>query len=154
MRLPTFLPSLTIDAIDRTATQLSPHLKFGTLSCRTFYHRVSAINAAAKTHSTPPESLLGQLLWREFFHSNSESIGANYNQIKGNNLSRYIDWDLQTRYGDDGAKLPKEEQEKIWKEEEPEAWERLQAWKEGRTGFPWIVSGPSLSSRRPRLDSR
>lgn len=30
--------------------------------------------------------------------------------------------------------------EEIWKREEPEAWERLQAWKEGRTGFPWIVS--------------
>ena len=30
--------------------------------------------------------------------------------------------------------------EKIWKEEEPEAWEHLQAFKDGRTGFPWIVS--------------
>lgn len=48
------------------ATQLSPHLKFGTLSPRTFYHRLLAIEAQSKKgHSNPPESLVGQLLWRE-----------------------------------------------------------------------------------------
>lgn len=124
------------------ATQLSPHLKFGTLSCRTFYHRVLEINSAHKAPSTPPESLIGQLLWREFFHSNAQL--KDYNQIRGNNLSRYIDWDLQSRFDKEGKMLPKEEMVKIWKAEEPEAYERLMAWKEGRTGFPWIVRIYSL----------
>jgi hypothetical protein len=42
--------------------------------------------------------------------------------------------------------LSHENMEEVFKEEEPEAWERFQAWKEGRTGFPWIASPfPSLS---------
>lgn len=53
-------------------------------------------------------------------------------------------WDLQTKYDTEGVKLPREEMESIWKTEEPVAWERLQAFKEGRTGFPWIVR-PILS---------
>lgn len=35
--------------------------------------------------------------------------------------------------------LSHEKMEEVFKEEEPEAWERFQAWKQGRTGFPWIV---------------
>lgn len=116
---------------------LSPHLKFGTLSVRTFYHRVMAINAAAKGHSTPPESLIGQLLWREYFHANQWAT-KNYSQIRGNALSRYIHWDLQTKYDAKGVELERGAMEEIWRTEEPVAYERLMAWKEGRTGFPWI----------------
>lgn len=32
--------------------------------------------------------------------------------------------------------------ETLWKKTEPIAWERLQAFKEGRTGYPWIVRSP------------
>ncbi|SCV72014.1 BQ2448_4708 [Microbotryum intermedium] len=118
-------------------TQLSPHMKFGTLSCRLFWYRVKEIEAKFKAHATPPESLIGQLLWREFYHAN-QAATPNFNRIRGNNASRYITWSLQTRYDDQGNELPRAEMEKVWKEEEPEAFEHFHAWKEGRTGFPWI----------------
>ncbi|KAK4697298.1 cryptochrome, partial [Phenoliferia sp. Uapishka_3] len=112
-----------------STTQLSPHLKFGTLSVRTFYHRVLAINKKYKGHSEPPQSL--------FFHGNQADT-PHFGQIRGNPTSRYMSWHLQTKYDAAGNQLPRAEMEKMWKEEEPEAWEHFQAWKEGRTGFPWI----------------
>ncbi|KAK4056700.1 hypothetical protein OIO90_002252 [Microbotryomycetes sp. JL221] len=118
-------------------TQLSAHLKFGTLSCRKFYWTLKDIERKQKNHSQPPESLAGQLLWREFYHANQFAY-PNYNRIRGNPVSKYISWALQTRYDQDGNELPRDEMEQIWKEEEPEAYERFMAWKEGRTGFPWI----------------
>ncbi|KAI5480156.1 hypothetical protein MNV49_001817 [Pseudohyphozyma bogoriensis] len=118
-------------------TVLSPHMKFGTLSVRTFYHRVMEINKEFKGHSQPPESLIGQLLWREFFHAN-QAATPNFGCIRGNPTSRFIKWNLQTRYDENGKELPRDEMEAIWKREEPEAWEHFLAWKEGKTGFPWI----------------
>ncbi|KDE04854.1 hypothetical protein MVLG_04714 [Microbotryum lychnidis-dioicae p1A1 Lamole] len=118
-------------------TQLSPHMKFGTLSCRLFWYRVKEIEAKFKAHATPPESLIGQLLWREFYHAN-QAATPYFNRIRGNNASRYITWSLQTRYDEQGDELPRAEMEKIWREEESKAFEQFQAWKEGRTGFPWI----------------
>ncbi|KAK4054503.1 hypothetical protein OIV83_000997 [Microbotryomycetes sp. JL201] len=118
-------------------TQLSAHLKFGTLSCRKFYYALKDIERKQKNHSQPPESLVGQLIWREFYHANQFAY-PNYTRIRGNPVSKYISWALQTRYDKDGNELPRDEMEKIWKEEEPEAFERFMAWKEGRTGFPWI----------------
>ncbi|ORY89279.1 FAD binding domain of DNA photolyase-domain-containing protein [Leucosporidium creatinivorum] len=121
-----------------STTQLSPHLKFGTLSPRTFYHRVLTINrTSSSTPSEPPESLIGQLLWREFFHA-QQAATPFFTRIRGNKVSRYISWALQTRYDEEGEMLSHEEMEKAFEREEPEAWERFKAWKEGRTGFPWI----------------
>lgn len=114
-------------------------MKFGTLSVRTFYHRVMDINSRAKTPSAPPESLIGQLLWREFYHLH-QAATPNYNTIRGNAISRYIAWDLQTCYDDNGQPLSRSAAEAVYKRDEPVAWEKFQAWKEGRTGFPWIVS--------------
>lgn len=128
-----------LTGLARTATQLSPHMKFGTLSVRVFWWRVMDINAKHKGHSQPPESLIGQLLWREFYHA-VQFATPNYNRIRGNPASRFIGWSLQTRYDDKGVELPPDEMVKVFEKEEPEAYERFLAWKEGRTGFPWIVS--------------
>lgn len=49
-------------------TVLSPYLKFGCLSPRTFYHAITDVYTGGP-HTDPPESLLGQLLWREFFYT-------------------------------------------------------------------------------------
>lgn len=49
-------------------TVLSPYLKFGCLSVRTFYHALAAVYAKGP-HTDPPVSLRGQLLWREFFYT-------------------------------------------------------------------------------------
>lgn len=49
-------------------TTLSAHLKFGTLSPRRFWWAIKDIQKGSKkSHTAPPVSLDGQLLWREFF---------------------------------------------------------------------------------------
>ena len=103
-------PNTSPNSLSPSTTVLSPYLKFGCVSPRLFYWRLDEIYKGSK-HSQPPVSLHGQLLWREFFYT----VGANdpnFNKMKGNSVSRQIPWDE-----DD---------------------EKLKAWKEGRTGYPYI----------------
>lgn len=98
-----------------STTVLSPYLKFGCLSARLFHAKLQEAYARVKrkggTHTKPPTSLRGQLLWREFFYAVG-SATPNFSRMQGNPICRQIDWD------DDPVKLA--------------------AWREGRTGFPWI----------------
>uniref|UniRef100_A0A3Q2T7S1 Cryptochrome circadian regulator 5 n=1 Tax=Fundulus heteroclitus TaxID=8078 RepID=A0A3Q2T7S1_FUNHE len=64
-----------------------------------------------RKHSDPPVSLHGQLLWREFFYTCSVGI-PNFNKMEGNPVCTQVDWDTN-----------------------PEC---LAAWREARTGFPFI----------------
>ncbi|XP_010545789.1 PREDICTED: (6-4)DNA photolyase isoform X2 [Tarenaya hassleriana] len=92
-------------------TVLSPYLKFGCLSSRYFYQRIQSIYKSVKKHTSPPVSLLGQLLWREFFYT--AAFGTpNFDKMKGNRICRQIPWN------DDH--------------------EMLVAWRDGKTGYPWI----------------
>ena len=45
-----------------------------------------------KEHSKPPVSLLGQLLWREFYYA-AAAHTPNYHQIEGNAICKQIPWD-------------------------------------------------------------
>lgn len=64
-----------------------------------------------KKRSQPPTSLQGQMLWREFYYT--AAFGTrNFHRMEGNELCIQIPWQRSE--------------------------ERLAAWKEGRTGFPWI----------------
>ncbi|WAQ93053.1 hypothetical protein PtA15_18A109 [Puccinia triticina] len=116
-----------------STTTLSAHLKFGTLSSRLFYARLKQVeqdNPKIKA-STPPESLIGQLLWRDFFHLQQSQI-ENYHQINGNRICRYFDWRLKD-------KIRKDTQEDGQEDDQgPEAEKNLKAWIDGMTGFPWI----------------
>ncbi|KAK9677185.1 hypothetical protein RND81_11G126300 [Saponaria officinalis] len=92
-------------------TVLSPYLKFGCLSSRYFYQQLQGIYDNAKSHTSPPVSLLGQLLWRDFFYT--AALGTpNFDQMKDNKICKQIPWN-------DDSHL-------------------LVAWRDGRTGFPWI----------------
>ncbi|XP_061365075.1 (6-4)DNA photolyase isoform X1 [Gastrolobium bilobum] len=98
-------------------TVLSPYLKFGCLSSRYFYHHVQDVYKSVPKHTSPPVSLLGQvmlspeLLWRDFFYT--AAFGTpNFDRMKGNRICKQIPWK-------DDDKL-------------------LEAWREARTGFPWI----------------
>ncbi|KAI9351144.1 FAD binding domain of DNA photolyase-domain-containing protein [Zopfochytrium polystomum] len=102
-------------------TVLSPHLKFGTLSPRTLYHRLKAIYATGQ-HTQPPVSLLGQLLWRDFYYTAATGT-PNYGRMAGNPICRQINWWCQDGETDD---------------RNPIAAKHLKAWTEGRTGYPWI----------------
>ncbi|GFZ11829.1 DNA photolyase family protein [Actinidia rufa] len=92
-------------------TVLSPYLKFGCLSSRYFYQCIQDVQKNVKSHTLPPVSLLGQLLWRDFFYT--VAFGTpNFDQMKDNRICKQIPWNV-----DD---------------------ELLEAWSDARTGFPWI----------------
>ncbi|GAB2269470.1 (6-4)DNA photolyase [Dionaea muscipula] len=92
-------------------TVLSPYLKFGCLSSRYFYQCLQEVYKKVKRHTSPPVSLLGQLLWRDFFYT--VAFGTpNFDQMRDNKICKQIPWE------DDS--------------------ELLAAWRDGRTGYPWI----------------
>ncbi|CAN2390471.1 negative regulation of corticosteroid hormone secretion [Pristimantis euphronides] len=94
-----------------STTGLSPYLRFGCLSCRLFYFKLTDLYKKVKKNSSPPLSLYGQLLWREFFYTTATS-NPRFDKMEGNPICVQIPWD-----------------------QNPEA---LAKWAEGRTGFPWI----------------
>ncbi|XP_050235165.1 (6-4)DNA photolyase [Mercurialis annua] len=92
-------------------TVLSPYLKFGCLSSRYFYQCLQDVYKNVQKHTSPPVSLVGQLLWRDFFYT--VAFGTpNFDQMKDNRICKQIPWN------DDN--------------------ELLVAWREARTGYPWI----------------
>lgn len=97
-------------SLEPSTTVLSPYLKFGCISSRLLFQKIKE-SYKSKSHTTPPESLEGQLLWRDFFYF----VGAfteNFDKIKGNKLCRQIEWDSNKKY--------------------------LEAWTNGNTGYPLV----------------
>ncbi|KAF6102847.1 cryptochrome circadian regulator 2 [Phyllostomus discolor] len=75
-------PRMNANSLLASPTGLSPYLRFGCLSCRLFYYRLWDLYKKVKRNSTPPLSLFGQLLWREFFYTaatNNPSIYEPWN---------------------------------------------------------------------------
>lgn len=100
-----------------STTILSPYLKFGCLSPRLFHQGLWAIEKPAlSTSSKPPESLRGQLLWREFFYLCGFAVPG-FDSMTKNPICLQMEWKCAQK-GESSA--------------------HLEAWKEGRTGFPWI----------------
>jgi deoxyribodipyrimidine photolyase len=95
-----------------STTLLSPYLNFGCVSPRFVYARFRECEALCKSHSEPPVSLVGQLLWREHFMFTAAAVGPRFGQIEGNPVCRQIPWI------DDQA--------------------RFVAWRDGMTGYPAI----------------
>ncbi|XP_021848229.1 (6-4)DNA photolyase [Spinacia oleracea] len=92
-------------------TVLSPYLKFGCLSSRYFYQCIQEIYKNVKQHTSPPVSLHGQLLWRDFFYT--AAFGTpNIDRMRGNRICKQIPWNEDS--------------------------ELFAAWRDGRTGYPWI----------------
>lgn len=107
---------------DASTLILSPYLSLGCVSPRTVWKAISdsIAKSSVKSPSRPPVSLHGQLLWREFNNliahaCNVEmpgSWGIQSQMIRNPNICRDIPW------SDDPV--------------------LLKAWKEARTGYPWI----------------
>lgn len=93
-----------------STTGLSPYLKFGCLSVRTAWHAFAKCQQGRR-HSQPPQSLHGQLLFREMFYILGVSV-PNWDKAEGNSMCKAIPWS-------DDSKL-------------------LTAWEEGKTGYPFI----------------
>ncbi|XP_010281210.1 PREDICTED: cryptochrome-2-like [Phaethon lepturus] len=103
-------PETEPTSLSPSTTVLSPYLKFGCLSVRTFWWRLDEIYQG-REHSQPPVSLHGQLLWREFFYTAGASI-PNFDRMAGNPVCLQVEWDDNPQH--------------------------LHAWREGRTGYPFI----------------
>lgn len=97
-----------------STTLLSPYLKFGCVSSRLVFARLRQCerDSGIAQPTQPPVSLVGQLLWREFFMFVAAAVGAPFGTIAGNPVCRRIPWE------DDEAKFA--------------------AWRDGMTGYPAI----------------
>lgn len=104
-------PRVSTCSLYASPTGLSPYLRFGCLSCRVLYYNLRELYMKLRKRCSPPLSLFGQLLWREFFYT-AATNNPNFDRMDGNPICVQIPWD-----------------------QNPEA---LAKWAEGRTGFPWI----------------
>ncbi|XP_056138621.1 cryptochrome-2 [Lampris incognitus] len=104
-------PRVNMCSLFASPTGLSPYVRFGCLSCRVFYYNLRELYMKLRKRCSPPLSLFGQLLWREFFYT-AATNNPNFDRMDGNPICVQIPWD-----------------------QNPEA---LAKWAEGRTGFPWI----------------
>ncbi|XP_044750690.1 cryptochrome-1 [Coccinella septempunctata] len=104
------MPKMTPQSLLSSQTGLSPYLRFGCLSTRLFYYRLTALYKKIK-NAFPPLSLHGQLLWREFFYC-AATRNPNFDKMLGNPICVQIPWDQNA--------------------------EALAKWANGQTGFPWI----------------
>uniref|UniRef100_A0A8B9L843 Cryptochrome circadian regulator 3a n=1 Tax=Astyanax mexicanus TaxID=7994 RepID=A0A8B9L843_ASTMX len=104
-------PRMNANSLLASPTGLSPYLRFGCLSCRLFYFKLTDLYRKVKKTSKPPLSLYGQLLWREFFYT-AATTNPRFDKMEGNPICVRIPWDRN-----------------------PEA---LAKWAEAKTGFPWI----------------
>lgn len=119
----------------QSTTLLSPHMHFGSLSCREFYWRVQDVVSSyrGRDASHPPVSLTGQLLFRDMYFSAHAAIGGVFGQTEGNAHCRFLPWHLPSKVDADtglatGAYTVDSALAEAW----------FVRWKEGRTGFPWI----------------
>uniref|UniRef100_A0A672HWJ8 Cryptochrome-1-like n=1 Tax=Salarias fasciatus TaxID=181472 RepID=A0A672HWJ8_SALFA len=101
-------PRMNANSLLASPTGLSPYLRFGCLSCRLFYFKLTDLY---RKNSSPPLSLYGQLLWREFFYT-AATNNPRFDKMEGNPICVRIPWDKN-----------------------PEAFAK---WAEAKTGFPWI----------------
>ncbi|XP_046364932.2 cryptochrome-1-like isoform X1 [Haliotis rufescens] len=104
-------PKTEPNSLQPSTTVLSPYLKFGCLSARTFYFRLLEVYRVNKKHTQPPVSLHGQLLWREFFYTVGSGT-SNFDRMEGNSVCTQVPWENNK--------------------------ELLEAWTQARTGYPFI----------------
>ncbi|EXK41714.1 cryptochrome [Fusarium oxysporum f. sp. melonis 26406] len=118
----------------QATTLLSPFLHFGALSVRLFYWRVREIvDSYGKGASTPPESLIGQLLFRDMYFAAQAALGYVFSQTANNPYCRFIPWHLPSKRDSETGLITGEYH---IDSEEAEIWFRR--WRVGMTGFPWI----------------
>jgi cryptochrome len=119
----------------QSTTLLSPHLHFGSLSCREFYWRVQDIVSAYKNGqaSQPPTSLTGQLLFRDMYFGAQAALGYSFAQTFTNSHCRFIPWHLPSCTSPDTNLTTGH-----YSIDNPLAESWFKRWKAGTTGFPWI----------------
>ncbi|XP_033101802.1 cryptochrome-1-like [Anneissia japonica] len=104
-------PKMTPVSLMASQTGLTPYLRFGCLSSRLFYWKLSELFMMVRKTKTVPLSLQGQLLWREFFYTVACN-NPNFDCMMGNQICVKIPWDKNKQ--------------------------ALDKWARAKTGFPWI----------------
>lgn len=104
-------PKTSPNSLEPSTTVLSPYIKFGCVSSRLVYSDLQKVLKKKKKHTKPPVSLVGQLLWREFYYTAAASE-PKFDRMVGNSICRQIPWQKNERH--------------------------LEAWSYGRTGYPFI----------------
>ncbi|TQN64620.1 Cryptochrome-1 [Colletotrichum shisoi] len=117
-----------------STTFLSPFLHFGALSVREFYWRVQGVVARyGKGASKVPESLTGQLLFRDMYFAAHAALGHRFTQTANNPYCRFIPWHLPSKVDAETGLVTGE-----YHVDSEQADEWFRRWKYGMTGFPWI----------------
>ncbi|KAI1505507.1 DNA photolyase [Biscogniauxia marginata] len=123
----------------QTTTLLSPFLHFGALSPRLFYWRVQeVVEKYGKGASTPPESLTGQLLFRDMYFAAQAAIGAPFPQTLGNAYVRFIPWHLPSKVEEGTETGTTNAISGEYHVDSPQAEKWFRRWKAGVTGFPFV----------------
>ncbi|EDU39569.1 PhrB Deoxyribodipyrimidine photolyase [Pyrenophora tritici-repentis] len=118
----------------QSTTLLSPHMHFGSLSCRLFYWRAQDVVDKFKGKaSQPPVSLTGQLLFRDMYFGAQAALGYSFGQTYNNPNCRFIPWHLPSKIDTKSGLITGE-----YMVDNAEAEAHFQRWKHGQTGFPWI----------------
>ncbi|KAJ8115237.1 hypothetical protein ONZ43_g4714 [Nemania bipapillata] len=121
----------------QSTTLLSPHMHFGALSPRLFYWRArEVVEKYGKGASTPPESLTGQLLFRDMYFAAQAAIGSPYKQTINNAYVRFIPWHLPSKYEDTETGVSAISGK--YHIDSPQAEKWFQRWQAGMTGFPFV----------------
>jgi cryptochrome len=121
----------------QSTTLLSPYLHFGALSPRLFYWRArDAVEKYGKGSSTPPESLTGQLLFRDMYFAAQAAIGSPFIQTLNNAYVRFIPWHLPSKHEDIETGTTTISGE--YHVDSPQADKWFRRWKSGVTGFPFV----------------
>ena len=107
----TMSTNSTGEPMEPSTTGLSPYLSVGCLSVRKLWKECEACQRQG-AHSQPPESLHGQLMFREMFNLLSRSVD-HWDEDHSNVMCKAIEW------GDFDQK-------------------KMEAWENGQTGFPLI----------------
>ena len=110
-----YSPNRDIPALDATS-KLSAHLKFGTISPRTVLHAARELRQTLRTAASIKsiQTFISEIVWRDFFF---HIITAFPQVTHGSFRPQYekLKWEYSS--------------------------ERLQAWQEGRTGYPIVDAG-------------
>lgn len=121
----------------QSTTLLSPFHHFGALSSRLFYWRVQDLAESYKGASTPPESLTGQLLFRDMYFAAQAAIGSPFVQTLNNPYCRFIPWHLPSKV-EETTETGTNAISGEYHVDSTEADHWFKRWKAGVTGFPWI----------------
>lgn len=128
-------PSTAPTAFEPQSTCLtSPHLHFGSLSCRLFWYKVQEVLDKYKGKaSEPPTSLHGQLLFRDMYFGAQAAIGYPFAQTAMNDHCRFVPWHLPSKVDEKTGLITGE-----YEVDDPQKEEWFNRWRNGKTGFPWI----------------